>query len=269
MNIVERNLFRLLRAGAFTDTESIEPMSPYKWRSLVGSAIHQGLTVELLKGIETKNSDKWMNIPEQLCFDLRRNIDEAHKQKRTLTENDIRFSSKMKNHKLKSLINNELHNIDTSVESIDLLEIIISNLTDMLNSDIYLDGIINLGQYLRNKGDKVDFVKIDRWLDQLGIRKMAELQGSILIRLFGFEKDEIPYLRAVRNEAETIAINAIAKKNSYIANNIDSDKDNQQERDNRIKKNVNRNFKYYKYAPLETTCNVVYNIGRSIKDIEE
>lgn len=269
MNIVERNLFRLLRAGAFTDTESIEPMSPYKWRSLVGSAIHQGLTVELLKGIETKNSDKWMNIPEQLCCYLRRNIDEAHKQKRTLTENDIRFSSKMKNHKLKSLINNELHNIDTSVESIDLLEIIISNLTDMLNSDIYLEGIINLGQYLRNKGDKVDFVKIDRWLDQLGIRKMAELQGSILIRLFGFEKDEIPYLRAVRNEAETIAINAIAKKNSYIANNIDSDKDNQQERDNRIKKNVNRNFKYYKYAPLETTCNVVYNIGRSIKDIEE
>ena len=54
-----------------------------------------------------------------------------------------------------------------------------------------------------------------------------------------------------------------------IKESIYSDKDNQQERDNRIKKNVNRNFKYYKYAPLETTCNVVYNIGRSIKDIEE
>ena len=68
----------------------------------------------------------------------------------------------------------------------------------MLNRGINLDAIIRLGQFLRNKGDKVDFLKLEKWLSALHLQRMAQLQGSILIAVFGFEKDEIDFVKKGR-----------------------------------------------------------------------
>ncbi len=54
-----------------------------------------------------------------------------------------------------------------------------------------------MGNYLRTKGDKVDFVKLEKWLRKLRIQRMAQLQGSVLIPFFEFEQDEIPFVRRV------------------------------------------------------------------------
>ena len=41
-----------------------------------------------------------------------------------------------------------------------MLQLIVFNTNAMLNRGINLDAIIRLGQFLRNKGDKVDFLKV-------------------------------------------------------------------------------------------------------------
>ena len=51
-----------------------------------------------------------------------------------------------------------------------------------------------MGEYLRTRGNKVDFVKLENWLNTLKLSAMAELQGNVLISVFGFEEDEIPFV---------------------------------------------------------------------------
>ena len=80
----------------------------------------------------------------------------------------------------------------------------------MLNRGINLDAIIRLGQFLRNKGDKVDFLKLEKWLSALHLQRMAQLQGSILIAVFGFEKDEIDFVKKEEPVAYKLTIKIIS-----------------------------------------------------------
>ena len=34
MDIVQRNFFRIIKSGAFEDKDTLEPISPFKWRKL-------------------------------------------------------------------------------------------------------------------------------------------------------------------------------------------------------------------------------------------
>lgn len=86
------------------------------------------------------------------------------------------------------------------MDTLYLLRLIVGNINGMLSYGISLRGIVQLGNYLRTRGDKVDFVKLENWLRRLHIRRMAQLQGSILMRFFNFEQDELPFVRHVEKE---------------------------------------------------------------------
>ena len=68
-----------------------------------------------------------------------------------------------------------------------------------------IDGIIEIGHFLRTKGDKVDFIKIEQWLHKLGIYNIAQLHASILVELFGFTPDEVPFLHRTSHKAVRLA----------------------------------------------------------------
>ena len=84
------------------------------------------------------------------------------------------------NRRLAKIQKEEPHVIDTSMETVYLLRLIVSNANAMLSGGISIRGIIQLGQYLRTRGDKVDFVKLDNWLTKLHLQRMAQLEGSVL-----------------------------------------------------------------------------------------
>ena len=92
--------------------------------------------------------------------------------------------------RLKKIQTEERHHIDASMITLDLLNIIVKNTESILNSGISLKYITEIGSFLRTKGDKVDFVKLDNWLSSLHIQRMAQLEGSILISVFGFDEEE-------------------------------------------------------------------------------
>lgn len=272
MDIIQRNFFRILRSGAFNGKEGIEPMSAFKWRRLYQMAEAQHVTRVFAKGADNNRKDIGMNLPDDILGMVDAVLEKEEIQEHAIKEEEVRFSSKILNRKLKRIIDEELHNIDTSVESLDLLEIIIFNITNMLNSGISLDGIIKLGKYLRTRGDKVDFVKMDNWISQLHIKRMAQLQGSILIAVFGFGQDEMPFVKNVEKNAFNLTVRSISYLVKDTAEEWEScKKAKESARDNSqvLRKNLSRSIRYYSYAPLETASTFFINLGRSLSEIEE
>ena len=123
------------------------------------------------------------------------------------------------------IFDDERHSIDTSIETLNLLNLIIYNKNEIETNGISITGLIELGQYLRHKGHRVDFVKLDRFISRLFMRRMASMIASMLMEIFGFEAAELPFLynkhknltnRLLRQYAEPHNSGLIAQSTSMI-----------------------------------------------------
>ncbi|WP_311550437.1 hypothetical protein [Prevotella aurantiaca] len=277
MDIIQRNFFKLIRSGAFNDKSVIEVMSPFKWRRLYEIVMFQNVLDYFVRGVNNIANDKNLNLPAELIEEIQKELDlqdgrNYKHQGNKVTNNKTDLSSSLLNKKFHKIIYNELHSIDTSVETLDILKLIVSNTNAMLKHGINLDSIIKLGQYLRNKGDKIDFLKLEGWLSSLHLQRMAQLQGSILIAVFGFEKEEIDFVKKEEPIAYKLTIKIISnlvkdtagewhfRQNSagFVQNN-----------GKMLRRNLRRSYKYIKYAPLETTSNFINGFIKGLSEIEE
>lgn len=231
MNIIHRNLFAKLRIDNFSTKESLEPMSKFKMKKLMG---------------------------------LMKNIAE-------MPAGEVTMSNPILKSRLKSIQEKERHSADTSIETIYLLRIIASNVNATMNHGIPVRGIIQLGQYLRTRGDRVDFVKLNHWLSKLHILRFAQLQGSILISLFGFETNELPFVKQQEKNAVLYTLKSIENVEkdtedwSFRQGNSVFVHNNQRV----LRKNLRRSLRYVDYAPIETTSNFITNFSHSLSEIEE
>lgn len=263
MNIITRNFFRLLRSGALNEYEPMEPMSAFKWRRLDQMVHAQHVERAALKGIKNHQFDEMMNIPEDLANQTPDNS--AHQEEPRLSNHYLNF-------RLSRIENAERHAIDTNVDALNVLKIIVGNVSSMLNHGTMLSGIIELGSYLRNKGDKVDFVKLDTWLGKLQLRRMAQLQGSMLMSVFHFEQDELPFVRHVEAAANKLVLRSVTHSASDTAEEWHFRQLSSgfvQNNSALLRRNLRRSLRYITYAPLETVSNFFNNFARSLQEIEE
>ena len=231
MNFLQRNLFIKLRSENFGTDEELEPMTTFKMQKIA----------QMMKNLS--------DIPE----------------------GEVRMNNSFLNRRLTKIQDDERHAIDTSIETVYLLRIIVGNVNSILKSGINLKGIIQLGNDLRTKGDKVDFVKLEKWLTRLRIQRIAQLEGSVLITFFDFEQDEIPFVRHVEPGAYKHTLRSL-----YY--NITEHQDIQFEQNNAgfvhttggtMRKNLRRSMRFLQYAPIETMSNFMNNFFRSLSEIEE
>lgn len=231
MDFLQRNLFTKLRSENFGSEEEMEPMTTFKKKKIA----------QMMKNLN--------DIPA----------------------GEASMSNGFLNRRLVKIQEDERHAIDTSTETLDLLRIIVVNINAMLSGGVNLSGIIRLGNYLRTKGQKVDFVKLEKWIDKLRIQRISQLEGSILITFFDFEKDEIPFVKHVEPGAYKLTLRSL-----YY--NI---KDQQQIQfaqtqsgfvhvtGGTMRKNLSRSMRYLQYAPIETISHFLNNVFRSLSEIEE
>lgn len=267
MDIIKRNFFRLLRSGALNEFEQLEPMSPFKWRKLFEMVKIQQLNQLVLKGIKNHTFDESANIPQRLIDDLQYADEEMPVRKAA-----PRLSNRLLRRRLHKIQTNERHQIDASMVTVELLNIIVTNVNAILNYGISLQGIATLGSFLRKKGDKVDFVKLEHWLEQLHLSRMAQLEGSVLIEVFEFVQDEIPFVKRVEPAAYRLTLRTLEhtehdyaqewnfrqSKSGFVQNNSAM-----------LRKNIRRSVRYINYATLETSSNFFGNFLRSLSEIEE
>lgn len=169
MDFLQRNLFTKLRSENFGTQEELEAMTTFKKKKIA----------QMMKNLN--------NVPS----------------------GEVLMHNSFLNRRLTKIQKEEPHVIDTSMETVYLLRLIVSNANAMLSGGISIRGIIQLGQYLRTRGDKVDFVKLDNWLTKLHLQRMAQLEGSVLITFFNFEQDEIPFVKLVERGAYKLTLRSL------------------------------------------------------------
>lgn len=231
LDFLQRNLFKELRAEHFDTKEQLDPMTTFKKQKIA----------QMMKNLS--------DIPS----------------------GEVAMHSGFLNKRLIKIQQDEPHAIDTSMETIYLLRLIVSNVNAMYSGGISLRGIIQLGQYLRTRGDKVDFVKLDTWLTKLHIQRMAQLEGSVLIQFFNFEQDEIPFVKMVERGASKLTVRSLY----YNIKDMENIKFQESQvgfvhtTGGTMRKNLRRSMRYFGYAPIETTCNFLNSFFKSLSEIEE
>ncbi|MBQ8701699.1 MAG: hypothetical protein IJ549_02925 [Prevotella sp.] len=174
MNVLTRNYFRMLRQGAFGEKQPMEPMSQYKWQQLRLRA-------------RSEHTEQYLpdsDVPQKGLSGL---------------------SNYKKSRRHRSIEKAEYHSIDTSLHSLDFLHLMAFNVHSTMIGETRIDGIIEMGRFLRTKGDKVDFLKVEQWLHKMGIYKLSQLHAAILIELFGFSLDELPFIQHSTRDAIRLA----------------------------------------------------------------
>lgn len=263
MNIIMRNFFRLLRSGALNEYEPLEPMSAFKWDRLFQMVRVQHVEHAAQRGVRNHQYDERMNIPRRLVDEHAATPDSSEPP---------RLSNGLLNRRLRRIVEAERHAIDTNVGSLEVLRIIVGNVSTMLNRGTMLSGLIQLGSYLRNKGDKVDFVKLDDWLRRLHIRRMAQLQGSMLMAVFGFDIDELPFVTHEEPAANKLVLRSVVHTASDTAEEWHFRQSRSgfvQNNSGLLRRNLRRSLRYLTYAPFETVSNYLNNFARSLQEIEE
>ena len=114
LDFLQKNLFKKLRADHFDTKEQLDPMTTFKKQKIA----------QMMKNLS--------DIPS----------------------GEVAMHSGFLNKRLIKIQQDEPHAIDTSMETIYLLRLIVSNVNAMYSGGISLRGIIQLGQYLRTRGDK-------------------------------------------------------------------------------------------------------------------
>lgn len=263
MDIITRNFFRLLRSGALHEEDQPEPMSHFKWERLEQMVHAQHVEAVTRDGLKHCPEGEWINLPSGY---LVKSVEEKDRTGEAV------MSNRFLNSRLRRIRNKEYHSVDTNLASLELLRIIVSTVSTMLNRGIMIKGVLMMGSYLRTEGDKVDFVKLDMWLGKLHLRRMAQLQGSMLIAMFHFEKDEIPFVRRVEPAACKLVLRSVAhtaidtaeewhfrqNRSGFLTNNSSL-----------LRRNLRRSLRYFVYAPIETISNYFSNFARSLQEIEE
>ncbi len=124
-----------------------------------------------------------------------------------------RLTNPMLNKKLQSIINKEIRccdstyihigeaKVETLPPTLGLLMMIVRIARYTLNEGIRLKQLVDMGMLLRKVGNHVDFVKLQKWLEQLRLKQMAQLEGAMLVNFLDFETAEIPFMdnRANKN----------------------------------------------------------------------
>ena len=268
MDVIQRNFFRLLRAGALNEYEVLEPMSDFKWKRLFQLIDAQEVMPIAIKGIKHHQFEKDMAFPFHLFQESKRDSTPPSKQS---VLSPI-MSNPLLKKRLQGIHHDERHAIDTSTETLQLLDMITSNTHHMINKGVSLKGILGIGSYLRTKGDKVDFVKLDRWLSHLHLLRMAQLEGCILIEAFKFDPSEIPFVKNIERKTSALVLRTLSYtvadtvqewhfrqgKSGFVRNNTSI-----------MWHNLQHCIRFMKYAPIETVSNFFYTFAHSLSEIEE
>ena len=190
MEIIFRNFINLLSNGAFNACREIEEMSPFKWKFLLDVAktneVSDYVCVGLLKEQKLGNT----SIP-QIIYDFARGKGQPRSEESEVVFLSSHFKQKKFSNifltkRLNKIIFDEMHRIDTSVETLGFLDKAIDVTGNYLTFGIDVNALVGVGVNLRRDGDKIDFVKLDSWVKLLNMEKMMNMLANQLLCLFHF-----------------------------------------------------------------------------------
>lgn len=251
MDIIKRNFLNLLRNGAFGEQLPIEAMSDFKWKVLLSVA-----KIHLVDNWVGDSLDKGLTVSGQSIPDA----GASH------------LSNAWLNRKLMSIRENEPLSEDASIETLNMLDIIVQATQSIITYGFSLGYIIKIGQYIRQDGHKIDYIKLTKWLHDLHIFRMAQLEASILVDSLGFEADEIQYMEYMDKSAHTLVTYSIdhplrIKADEWHVRQLSN---GMIENNNKVMHQTIRNcHRYMQYAPMEAVSTLCVRFVASLSNLAE
>ena len=268
MNIIERNFYRLLRAGAFGTEEQIEPLSAWKWTRLYQLSEMHDVSPYIYKGIAVCRQQFFVQIPEALLKQWAAAVlhDEGDGNDLLIAN---RLTNPMLNHTLQNILDAEDSNIETRTALLHLVGIA----RFIMNAGIPVKRITELGIFLRQSGQKVDYAMLEKWIKRLKLDAMTQLSAVMLVRLLHFSPTDLPFMKPItEEEMERQMREILRQKNSHAEEWYFSQGKNifvHTSNASAMLWHVRRSAKYFSYYPTETLTNFFTSFAHSLSHIEE
>lgn len=136
--------------------------------------------------------------------------------------------------------------IETVEPTLSLLFSLTEMVRAMMGSGISIMQILDIGFQLRQRGHRVDFIKLQEWIGQLGLQRVAWMAKGMLTQLFGFSADEVPF-DFEENEKSAPA--------DMLADAL-------------LRRDVQK-ARYFRYMPGESLATIFTSVAHSIGQVEE
>jgi hypothetical protein len=274
MNIIQRNFFRLIRCGEFKKQEQIEPMSVSKWNKVYQLALMHQVIPSVYAGIQQCRDQFFLHLSDKQIKEWEKAYIEACRTNKQEEENELlradHLTNPLLNKKLQAILDDEKSDIATR----QLLLIVIHIARHILNEGVPVYNLVELGKYLSSESHHVDFQTLNKWLKSLGFNPMAQLEGALLIQMFGFSKDEIPFMvsepdkRVERVAQELTEFTNTHTEEFYFSQDSDSVFVHTSN-SSAILGHIRRSAQYFRYLPSETLTNFFASFAHSLSHIEE
>lgn len=267
MNIIERNFFRLLRAGAFATDETIEPLSAWKWNRLFQLSEMHDVSPLVYEGIKRCSNQFFVQVPEPLLQQW------SQAKIHSTEDNDLLMSDHLTNPVLNHQLQNILDAEDSKTETRTALLHLLGIARFILNAGIPVKRTVEFGIFLRQSGKNIDFAMLNDWITRLKLEQMAQLTAAILIRTLNFTPEELPFMKPLSDELMNQLIrNIFSQRNSHAeewyfsqGKDIFVHTSNSQA----MLWHVRRSAQYLKYYPSEAMTNFFTAFAHSLSHIEE
>lgn len=170
----------------------------------------------------------------------------------------MQLNSRRGNAVLQRIIEQELHTLSTSfidsaegerIETIEPTLSLLFSFTElvraMMGSGISIMQIVDLGLQLRLRGHRVDFIKLQEWIGQLHLQRVAWMAKGMLTQLLGFTDDEVPF---DENNEKSASDDMLA--------------------DALLRRDVQK-ARYFRYMPGESLATMIASVAHSLNQVEE
>ena len=275
MDIIQRNLFKLLRNGAFNTYDKLEPMSAYKWERLYQLAVMHNVIPYAYKGIENSRDQFFLHLTEKQEKEWQKAYSETARPTAIEDEEDEflradHLTNPVLNRQLQSILDDE--HSDTTTRHMLLL--IIRVVRHILNEGMPIRQLLELGISLKRESTHADLKVLKEWINRLRLTQMAHLEGECLILMFGFAPEDIPFISEKRDKHVT----QIANELLDFTNTRSQDWYFSQDEDSIFVHNSNtsamfshvrRSARYFRYYPSESVTNFFASFVHSLSHIEE
>lgn len=276
MDIIQRNLFALLRSGALGSNEELEAMSSFKWECLYQLAVMHEVVPYAYQGLRNCRDQFFLRLTDKQWKEWQETAVKAEKEHQDLNEEDDEFlrpdhlTNPVLNHKLQDILDDEHSDMTTR----HLLLLFISIVRHILNEGMPIRQLLELGIFLRQEGDKVDYETLGKWINSLNLSQMCQLEGQCLIMLYGFQAEDLPFLKDKKDKR----VKDIAQELLEFTNTRSQDWYFSQDADSIFVHNSNtsamfshvrRSARYFRYFPSESLTNFFASFVHSLSHIEE
>ncbi len=276
MDIIQRNLFRLIRSGAFQTSEELEPMSVSKWNRLYKVAILYDVTGFVYQGI-TRCQDQFFfhqTKAQQDEWQQAWRIWQTHDGKEDEEEGELirpdKLTNPILNRKLQAILDDEQSDITTRQLLLALIRIV----RQLLNKCIPVRQLTEMAILLHTHHKDIDFNAFNQWIHKLQLNKMAQICGGLFVQLFHFDEQELPFY----DNRQTSGAERVAKELTDFTKNLSQDWYFTQEDGEIFVHNtdssatfshVRRSARYFRYYPAESITNFFASFAHSLSHIEE